>query len=111
MWPIMPNVARVGDKVSMNCPHGGVGTIISGSSNITVNDRALAREGDIVQCDDCGKTRPIDFGSPNVFGNDPAVARVGDTSTGVCDPGFKCCPHVSTGTISTGSDNTVCNGG
>ena len=28
--------ARLGDKVDMNCPHGGVGIIISASSNIEV---------------------------------------------------------------------------
>ena len=108
---IMPSVARLGDKVNMNCPHGAMGTIISCSSNIEVNGRGLARQGDTVQCDLCGITRTIDYGSPNVDGNDVDVARIHDPATGICNPGLPCCPHTTVATIATGSEDTFANGG
>ena len=106
----MPKVARVGDKLSMNCPHGATGTIVSGSPNIEVNGKPIALQGCIVKCDVCGITRTIDSGSADTFGNVKQVARVGDPSTGICNPGYPCCPHTSTATITTGSGNTIDNG-
>lgn len=102
-------IARLGDKVNMNCPHGAYGTITSSSLNVEANDHRMAREGDEVTCDMCGVTRSINANqcSPDIYLNDRQVARVGDPSTGICNPGLGCCPHTTTATISQGSGNTT----
>lgn len=105
----MPRASKLGDKVNMNCPHNGIGTIISCSLDIEINGEGIARKGDVVRCDKCGKTRTIDSGSSDVEGNGLDFARVGDHSTGICDLGLPDCPHTTVATISTGSDDTLCN--
>jgi len=99
----MPFMAIVGSKVNMNCPHGGIGTVISGSDNVTVDGQPLARKSDIVRCDKCGITRTIDSGSSYISDNGLDFARIGDPTTGICDLKLPGCPHTTTGIITTGS--------
>ena len=100
----MPAVARVNDKVNMNCPHGGIGTIVSGSPNVDCEGNPVARIGDKVVCDSCGQTFTIITGSPTGFANSLAIARVGDLASGTCNPGLPCCHHgISNASIITGS--------
>ena len=40
----------------------------------------------------------------------PPATRISDKTTGLCDPGFKCCPHGRSGTNSQGSPNVIING-
>jgi uncharacterized Zn-binding protein involved in type VI secretion len=63
-------VARFGDTGS----HGG--TIISGASKIIVNDRPMARVGDIYACPIHGNN-PIISGVTTIFGEGMLVAHVG----------------------------------
>ena len=63
-------VARVGDAGS----HGGV--ITNGASTIFVNDRPVARVGDIYDCPKHGPN-PIVTGAKSVFGMGQLVAHVG----------------------------------
>lgn len=105
----MPRVARVGDKVNMNCPHGATGTIVTGSNNIVVNGKSLARKGDTITCDLCGVSRTIDSGSPDGLANSADIARVGDPSTGTCDLKLPGCPHTTVATIATGSEDFILN--
>lgn len=98
--------AKVGDKVRMNCPHGGIGTIVSGNPSAIVNGRMDARVGDKVVCDKCGQSRTIDNGAANIISSGSLLAHVNNSATGRCDMHQRCCPHTSTGTIITGSSNT-----
>ena len=72
--------ARVGDKVLGNCVvHGNniMGTIVSSSSNNTINNRGVARLGDQVLAD-CGHQSVVVSGFNTVFSNNLQVARLGD---------------------------------
>ncbi len=94
----MPAVARVGDIFVGVCrchrdPISVTGTIISGSSNITVDGMPLARIGDMVMCS-CGHVATIVSGGKN-SGQGMNIARVGDVAAG--------CP---VGTLVSGSGST-----
>jgi uncharacterized Zn-binding protein involved in type VI secretion len=80
-------VARVGDRTIGTCfahdpPITVGGTIVSGSSDSTVNSKLDARIGDTVRTD-CGHTAKIVSGSPNVLTNEIPTARIGDKVTGI----------------------------
>lgn len=106
----MPAEARIGDQVTMNCPHGGTGTITSGSPNITANGQAVARVGDTVVCNLCGLSFTIATGSGLAKANGQAVARVDDIVVGTCNLHKPGCPHVVAGAkISSGSGNITIN--
>jgi uncharacterized Zn-binding protein involved in type VI secretion len=66
-------VARVGDGGS----HGGA--IVSGSPNVFVNGRPIARVGDIYACPIHG-SNPIVRGSSRTFANERRIARIGDST-------------------------------
>jgi uncharacterized Zn-binding protein involved in type VI secretion len=78
-------VARLGDRTTGTCsdpvhtiPITTGGTIITASSNVSANNRKVARLGDTVQTD-CGHTSLIITASPNVDSNSKlGVARLGD---------------------------------
>lgn len=83
----MPGIVRVGDVhagicshgIPDCCPHGVVGTYITGSNNVFINGRAVVRVGDPVvhSCPHCGVGAAA-TGSGTVFVNGVAVHRVGD---------------------------------
>lgn len=80
-------VARVGDRTIGTCfahdpPIVVGGTVVSGSSDTTVNSKLDARVGDIVRTD-CGHTSKIVTGSPSVTTNGKLSARIGDKVNGV----------------------------
>jgi len=104
----MPKIARVGDTVEIHCPHGGIGTITSGSSNVLSNTKSVARITDTVVCNKCGQIFKIVSGSSLVFCNTIKVARIGDTVNGTCDLHLPGCPHPGqSGEIITGSPNVI----
>lgn len=80
----MPAICRVGDICSgHDCfpPR----PIISGSTNVFLDGRGVARKGDslAIHCKPCGKNprchpSTIARGSPSVFVNGIPVARIGD---------------------------------
>lgn len=107
----MPAQSRIGDKVAMNCPHGGIGTIVSGSGDVFDNGPGVARQGDTVVCDCCGCSGKIVGCSSTVFHNDKGAARIGDSTTGTCDLSLPCCSHGRSGTIQTGSPTTFVDDG
>jgi uncharacterized Zn-binding protein involved in type VI secretion len=107
----MPPKARLGDQVDMRCPHGGIGTIISGSEKEADDVHRTARIGDKVQCNKCGQIGIIVKGSPNIFVDGRNAARLGDTEVGTCNPGYKCCPHSRCGIIIEGSSTVFSNDG
>lgn len=106
----MPRQARLGDKVNMNCPHGGIGIIVSGDDFTSTDTKRAARLGDTVVCQKCGKSGTIVEGSPNVFISGKNAARVGDHESGTCDPGLcEFCPHSRHGIIIEGSGTVFIN--
>ena len=107
----MPAQSRIGDKVSMNCPHGGIGTIVSGSDDVFDNGPGVARKGDTVICDCCGCSGKIVSHSPTVFHDGLGAARINDTTTGICNLGLPCCAHGRAGSIKTGSPTTFLDDG
>lgn len=70
----MSAVARLGDAGS----HGG--TIITASPDVFVNDKPVARVGDLYACPDHG-VNPIVTGSPDIAVNDKAAAVVNISKT------------------------------
>lgn len=102
--------ARIGDLISICCPHGGVGVIVAGSDNVIDNDIPTARLGDATICICCGCGGVIVSGSPDVIVNDKPTARVSDVTVGTCDVGLPCCSHGRIGTIVQGSPNIDING-
>ena len=75
-------VARIGDRTHGTCtahliPITTGGTITSGSSDVIVNDKGVARLGDTVTAD-CGHTSVIVSANSTVVANDKKVARIGD---------------------------------
>lgn len=105
----MPLSAIVGSKVAISCPHGAIGTVVSGSSNVKTTNSKCARLGDSVVCDCCGCPGSIIAGSPNVLVNNRPSARVTDATAGVCDVGAECCPHGRSGTIISGAPTVKVN--
>jgi len=82
----MPGVARIGDRTEGRCScHSSTrnvgGTIETGSPTRFVNERAVARDGDIVRAD-CGHTGIIVTFSSDVTADGLGVARLGDTTDG-----------------------------
>jgi uncharacterized Zn-binding protein involved in type VI secretion len=76
----MKLVARLGDKCVGTCKvHGPniIGTIITASSSVNVNNRQVARLGDTVLAN-CGHTAIILTAAPATFANNLLVARLGD---------------------------------
>lgn len=69
----MPRVCRVGDAGS----HGG--TITTGSDNVFVNSKKVARVNDTYACALHG-AQPLVTGSPTLYVNSRKVVRVGDTA-------------------------------
>lgn len=69
----MPKTARLGDPGS----HGG--TIVTGSPDVILNGKNVARVGDTYACPIHGPN-PIVEGSPDDFVNGKKVARVGDAT-------------------------------
>jgi uncharacterized Zn-binding protein involved in type VI secretion len=67
----MAKAIRIGDPGS----HGG--SVTSGSPDVIVNGKAVARVGDTYACSIHG-ANPIATGSADTFANGKAVARVGD---------------------------------
>lgn len=86
----MPQIARLGDTGT----HGGA--ISTGSPDVFVNGRAIARVTDIYSCPIHGPN-PIIKGSRLLTANGLPVARIGD-------------PTACGATIATGSANTDDNG-
>ena len=105
----MPAKARLGDYVAMNCPHGGIGIIVSGSDKEADDTEKTARVSDTVICCSCGCSGSIIAGSPNIWVDGLSAARIGDPEVGTCSPGKKCCPHGRSGTIITGSPKCFLN--
>ena len=103
----MPKQARIGDLVSISCPHGPqTGIIVSGSSKSFFEMISGARLSDIVVCCACGQSGNIITGSSVTFYDGLAAARIGDSCVGTCDVGCKTCPHSRSGVIITGSEHT-----
>lgn len=77
----MRKVARLNDRTMGSCTeHGGGigGRIVSGSPDIVVNGRPVARVGDTVIAD-CGHVAKIVTGSKTVIPNgSPGTARIND---------------------------------
>ena len=69
----MPAVVLLGHD--HDCPMCGPTTVQTGTRNVTVNGRAIARVGDTLGCG-----AVIISGSPSMVINGKAVARVGDTT-------------------------------
>ena len=105
----MPAKARLGDYVAMNCPHGGIGVIVTGSDKEYDDTMKTSRVSDIVICCSCGQSGRIIAGSPNIWVDELAAARINDPEVGTCNPGKKCCPHGRSGTIITGSPTCFLN--
>jgi uncharacterized Zn-binding protein involved in type VI secretion len=72
----MPAVCRKGD---MNSGPSGLDTVISGSSNVFINNKPVVRVGD----KDIGPLGidTLVSGSPTVFINNKPVVRVGDSDS------------------------------
>jgi uncharacterized Zn-binding protein involved in type VI secretion len=85
-------VARLGDTGS----HGG--KIISGSDSIIVNDRPMARVGDIYACPTHGNN-PIISGVTTIFGEGMLVAHVGSLTA--------CGAKITSGSSNTVVDDTA----
>ncbi|MEL1086705.1 PAAR domain-containing protein [Pseudomonas sp. OB66] len=69
----MPAVVLVGHD--HDCPLCGPTTVDSGTSNTTINGRAVARVGDTLGCG-----AVITSGSPSMIVDGQPVARVGDST-------------------------------
>ena len=69
----MPAVVLVGHD--HDCPLCGPTAVDSGTRNVTVNGRAVARVGDTLGCG-----AVITSGSPSMIIDGQPVARVGDTT-------------------------------
>ena len=99
--------SRIGDLVSISCPHGPqTGIITSGSSKTYFEMISGARLSDTVVCCGCGQSGNIITGSTITFYDGLPAARVGDSCVGTCDVGCKTCPHSRSGTLATGSEHT-----
>ena len=84
----MPSVARIGDIGIGQCcdsSHNGCiqmsGRIISGASQMSVENSPPARCGDIV-LGNCGHTGVIVSCSPNYIVENNGIARIGDSFVG-----------------------------
>ena len=102
------NDARIGDAVGIICPHGAIGVIVRGSSNVIDNKRPNSRLGDQTCCCFCGCPGHIISGSSNILVNAIPAARLGDHTVGICNLGIPdCCPHGRSGHIISGSSNIM----
>ena len=95
----MPGEARLGDCISCNCPHGGIGFITSGSTKSSSEGIGSARLGDSTMCCICGMPGTIVQGSIKTIIDGMPGSRQGDSECGICLPGFDCCPHGRSGTL------------
>jgi uncharacterized Zn-binding protein involved in type VI secretion len=78
----MPGQARLGDRTIGICSAHTVpitvgGTIVTASTDTFVNNRGVARLGDLVQTD-CGHTSLIVTASTDSLANNRGVARLSD---------------------------------
>lgn len=95
----MPAVTRVGDR---DLPHCSGMTRAQGSRNVTVNGRAVSRQGDnntahLLPGDPCpGHAAPIAVGSRSVTVNGKGIGRVGDAISG-CTRVAEGSPNVTSG--------------
>lgn len=95
----MPAVTRVGDA---DVPHCSGMTRAQGSPNVTVNGKAVSRQGDhntghLLPGDPCpGHTAPIASGSRTVTVNGRGIGRVGDAVSG-CTSVAAGSPNVTAG--------------
>lgn len=102
----MPAVTRVGDR---DLPHCSGMTRAVGSGNVTVNGRAVSRQGDnntghLLPGDPCpGHAAPIAAGSPTVTVNGKGIGRVGDAISG-CTRVAEGSPNVTSGSGTGGID-------
>lgn len=72
----MPTIARINDKTTphnFNDSSHADNKITSGSNDVYLNNRNVARENDNVSCGDV-----LAIGSNNVFVNNRSVARIND---------------------------------
>jgi len=76
----MPAVARQGDRGVI---HATPFTIISGSPDVSINNKPAVRQGDR-SSPHAGHTSKIQSGSPTVFVNNRPLARVGDPFAPKC---------------------------
>ena len=106
----MPGEARLGDFVVMNCPHGGIGVVVSGSPITFTESFNAARIGDRTTCLICGRSGKIVGGSPKTIIDGFPGTRKGDSTTGMCDVGARCCPHGRSGTLIGFSATTAFDG-
>lgn len=79
-------VARVGDRTYGTCtchqnPVTGFGRIVTGSDKLALDDKPVARLGDIILAD-CGHEAVIVTASELFLLEDRGVARVGDLGEG-----------------------------
>lgn len=104
----MPKVARLGDMISINCPHGPqLGTLNKGSETCYADGKKVVRITDTATCNCCGQTYTVVTGSDFSYADGLKIARVGDQLTGTCAYGEKCCNHGGiSATIITGSPFT-----
>jgi len=75
----MPVIARVGDSYSDG------DTQATGSSTVFIDNKAVARYGDITQGHDDFPPAVINSASSNVYADGIAVACMGDSHTTHCD--------------------------
>jgi len=100
----MPAVTRVGDR---DLPHCSGMTRAEGSPNVTVNGRAVSRQGDrntqhLLPGDPCpGHAAPIAVGLRTVTVNGRPIGRVGDAISG-CTRVAEGSPNVTAGGRGTG---------
>ena len=80
----MTGIARVGDLTDGICYHPDhspplrtQGRILTSSGDVNVNNRPIARAGDLVQAD-CGHISKIITSSPDSGGNSKGIARLND---------------------------------
>jgi len=104
----MPAVARGNSRDGVNTEHGCAGATRTsgGSFDVLVNGTGVHRHNDdnvnhTIPCGDscCGHSARIMLASPNVLANGKGVARQGDRYNNGC------------GSVSSGSNNVLANGG
>lgn len=100
----MPGVARQDDVVTGTCFHSShtvpfatTGTITTFSSDVKVNQKGVARDGDTVTAS-CGHTGTINTFSGTVNANTKGFARLGDNTVG---------DFIGTVTSASGNVNTL----
>ena len=85
--------ARIGDAISISCPHGATGTIVSSCQSTFTENMLAARIGDMAVCNKCGAVGVICSGAATVIIENSPASREGDSGCGGgCDVGDDC-PH------------------